>query len=129
MRILILFIILLYPAALFSQDLQMGKAYHVNVADSLYAIGDYNGAQMHYKLALISIKNDAVLNYKLAKTYLKLNQPRPATKHLKRAKRIGYYRADLLLDSLSGFSGGNEQERELILKEMQEYYGSEPTDQ
>lgn len=108
-----------------AQDLLAGADYHRARGDSLYMAGNYSLAREHYKLALMSSKSDAELNYQIAKTYLKMNKRPYAIRHLRRASRIGYYKADLMLDSLYQRTN-SEQERNQILKEMKNYYQAEP---
>lgn len=111
---------MLISGALLGQDLLIGVDYHYQKADSLYEVGNYEEALVHLRKGLLTSKNDADLNVLRAKCHLKLNEISLAQKYLRRASRIGSYKADKMLDSLESGSRRTEAS-EQFKEELEEY--------
>lgn len=119
-RLILFSVALCFTGHSFGQDLLVGSDYHMAKGDSLCKEGRFVEAKEHLKMALLSDKSNAELSYLMAQVHLKLDEIGPAEKQLRRASRIGYYKADVLLDSLSGRNAEN-QENVQFKKDLEEY--------
>ncbi|SRR5690606_12666788 len=120
MRFLILLLLLVAPGLAGAQELLGGQEYNKAIGDSLFKEGRFQEAREYYRIALYSSKRNPELSYQMARVHIKLNEIPQAKRQLRRASRIGFYKADLLLDSLEGRNSENV-ENELFEKELEEY--------
>lgn len=120
LRFVLLSTALCFTSQSFGQDLLEGTDYHISKGESYYNQGMYPEAKEHLKKALLSTKSNAELSYLMARVHLKLEEISAARKQLRRASRIGYYKADVLLDSLSGRNADN-QENVQFREDLEEY--------
>ena len=113
-------LLLVAPGLAGAQELLGGQEYNKAIGDSLFKEGRFQEAREYYRIALYSSKRNPELSYQMARVHIKLNEIPHAKRQLRRASRIGYHKADLLLDSLEGRTNENA-ENEVFKKELEEY--------
>lgn len=92
--------ILLGSLAVNSQNLSNKSQQQVEEAQLYYEAGRYEEALQLIKKVLFRTTRQPDLQIFAARCYLAMNDPYNAERHLRKASKIGSYKADLLLDSL-----------------------------
>lgn len=113
-RVLLFLILLLTGKTAFTQKEDhtfAGYEFHLEQAQEAMANGDYETARQHLSSGILTKKSDADLYLLRAKCYIELDNISQARRDLRRASRIGSYKADQLLDSISGKQSNSADER------------------
>lgn len=100
-----LFIILAIALGSFAangQELSQKSKRQLEEAQIYYKKGLYEDAISLVKMTLLTNTKQTDLHIFAAQCYLKLDDPVRAERHLRKAARIGSYKADQMLDSLRG---------------------------
>jgi Tfp pilus assembly protein PilF len=88
-----------------------GYEFHLEQAREAMAAGNYESARQHLSSGILTKKSDADMYLLRAKCYIELGNISQAKRDLRRASRIGSYKADQLLDSIAGKSSDSADER------------------